>query len=263
MSKSTNYKLPAFARDILGEDGGVPWDKAISLPAMNAYSGLVNDSFHRFSGLTDLDSVLFYESKFAIDGDGSGGETPGDTFLPDTSLHFGNGKPLNAHHFPFAVIPLARSIDKAIGFENDPLRVRLGDVGIAFWKNRRAAFVYGDRGPKWKKVGEGSMNLADLLGINSDPNVVGREVRVNGIPRKIVGVLPPGFRFLSSEARIFVSIKSNEEQRGSKARHSGGGAIHMLAVLVLIARLLGRRGGGRASAGLDQVTVSPRSEAGV
>src|SRR5438477_10242182 len=49
---------------------------------------------------------------------------------------------------------------------------------------------------------------------NSDPNVVGREVRVNGIPRKIVGVLPPGFRFLSSEARIFVSIKSNEEQRG-------------------------------------------------
>src|SRR2546423_2652474 len=66
---------------------------------------------------------------------------------------------------------------------------------------------------------------------NSDPNVVGREVRVNGIPRKIVGVLPLGFRFLSSEARIFVSIKSNEEQRGSKARHSGGGAIHMIARL--------------------------------
>src|SRR5256885_394787 len=66
---------------------------------------------------------------------------------------------------------------------------------------------------------------------NSDPNVVGREVRVNGIPRKIVGVLPPGFRFLSSEARIFVSIKSNEEQRGSKARHSGGGGTHMIARL--------------------------------
>ncbi|HSV63059.1 MAG TPA: ABC transporter permease [Chthoniobacterales bacterium] len=66
---------------------------------------------------------------------------------------------------------------------------------------------------------------------NSDPNVVGREVRVNGIPREIVGVLPPGFRFLSSEARIFVSIKSSEEQRGSKARHSGGGAIHMIARL--------------------------------
>ena len=66
---------------------------------------------------------------------------------------------------------------------------------------------------------------------NSDPNILDREIRINGIPRKIVGVLPPAFRFLSSEARAFVSIKSNEEQRGSKARHSGGGAIHMIARL--------------------------------
>src|SRR5438132_3437667 len=66
---------------------------------------------------------------------------------------------------------------------------------------------------------------------NSDPNVLGRETRINGIPREIVGVLPPGFRFLSSEARLFVSMKSNEEQRGPKARHSGGGATHMIARL--------------------------------
>lgn len=66
---------------------------------------------------------------------------------------------------------------------------------------------------------------------NSDPNILSREIRINGIPRKIVGVLPPGFRFLSSEARAFVSLKSSEEQRGSKARHSGGGAIHMIARL--------------------------------
>jgi predicted permease len=66
---------------------------------------------------------------------------------------------------------------------------------------------------------------------NSDPNVLGRQTRINGIPREIVGVLPPGFRFLSSEARLFVSMKSNEEQRGPKARHSGGGATRMIARL--------------------------------
>jgi predicted permease len=66
---------------------------------------------------------------------------------------------------------------------------------------------------------------------NSDPNVLGRQTRINGIPREIVGVLPPGFRFLSSEARLFVSMKSNEEQRGPKARHSGGGATNMIARL--------------------------------
>jgi predicted permease len=66
---------------------------------------------------------------------------------------------------------------------------------------------------------------------NSDPNVLGCYTRINGIPREIVGVLPPGFRFLSSEARLFVSMKSSEEQRGPKERHSGGGATHMIARL--------------------------------
>jgi predicted permease len=66
---------------------------------------------------------------------------------------------------------------------------------------------------------------------NSDPNILGRDTRINGIPRKIVGVLPPAFRFLSSEARVFLPIKSNMEDRGPKARHSGGGVTHMIARL--------------------------------
>jgi predicted permease len=66
---------------------------------------------------------------------------------------------------------------------------------------------------------------------NSDPNILGRDTRINGIPRKIVGVLPPAFRFLSSEARVFLPIKSDMEDRGPKARHSGGGGTHMIARL--------------------------------
>jgi len=66
---------------------------------------------------------------------------------------------------------------------------------------------------------------------DSDPDVLGRDTRINGIARKIVGVLPPAFRFLSSEARVFLPIKSDMEQRGPKARHSGGGGTHMIARL--------------------------------
>src|SRR5256884_6264529 len=66
---------------------------------------------------------------------------------------------------------------------------------------------------------------------NSDPNILGRDTRINGIPRKIVGVLPPAFRFLSSEARVFLPIKSGMGERGPKARHSGGGGTHMIARL--------------------------------
>jgi predicted permease len=67
--------------------------------------------------------------------------------------------------------------------------------------------------------------------LNSDPNVLGREIRVNGVPRKIVGVLAPDFRFLSSEVRLFLPLTSELEQRTPKQRHSGGGATHMIARL--------------------------------
>ena len=67
--------------------------------------------------------------------------------------------------------------------------------------------------------------------LNSDPNVLGREIRINGVPRKIVGVLPPGFRFLSSEARLFLPLTSQLDQRTPKQRHSGGGGTHMIARL--------------------------------
>ncbi len=67
--------------------------------------------------------------------------------------------------------------------------------------------------------------------LNSDPDVLGRDLRVNGILRKIVGVLPPGFRFLSSEARLYIAYKTGGEQRGPAARHSGGGAVQMIARL--------------------------------
>ncbi len=55
--------------------------------------------------------------------------------------------------------------------------------------------------------------------LNSDQNVLGREIRVNGVPRKIVGVLPPDFRFLSSEARLFLPLTSELSERGPKQRH--------------------------------------------
>ncbi|HEX8280717.1 MAG TPA: ADOP family duplicated permease, partial [Chthoniobacterales bacterium] len=65
----------------------------------------------------------------------------------------------------------------------------------------------------------------------SDPKVIGRDVRVNGIARKVVGVLPPDFRFLSSEARLFLPTRTRPEQRTAGQRHSGGGGTHMIARL--------------------------------
>jgi len=47
----------------------------------------------------------------------------------------------------------------------------------------------------------------------------------------VIGVLPPSFRFLSSDARVFLPLASRPEDRAPSRRHSGGNVIQMIARL--------------------------------
>jgi predicted permease len=55
---------------------------------------------------------------------------------------------------------------------------------------------------------------------NADPHVLGRQVRMDGLQKTIVGVLPPGFRFLSSKAQLYLPLSSDPGAREAKYRHS-------------------------------------------
>lgn len=66
---------------------------------------------------------------------------------------------------------------------------------------------------------------------DADPNVLGREIRVDGLAKMVVGVLPRDYRFLSSEARLYFPLSSRPEDREPEQRHSGGGSIKMIARL--------------------------------
>src|SRR5882672_4673270 len=66
---------------------------------------------------------------------------------------------------------------------------------------------------------------------NADPNVIGSQIRVNSVPRTVIGVLPPAFRFLSSDARLFLPLASRPEDRTPLQRHSGGNVIQMIGRL--------------------------------
>lgn len=57
---------------------------------------------------------------------------------------------------------------------------------------------------------------------DADANVLGRSVRVNGFDKRIIGVLPPGFQFLSAQAQIFLPLSSDPGQRGINNLHNGG-----------------------------------------
>lgn len=66
---------------------------------------------------------------------------------------------------------------------------------------------------------------------NADPHVIGRTVWVDSFPKIVIGVLAPGFRFLSSKSQLYLPLSSRAEQRTSLQRHSGGNVIQMIARL--------------------------------
>jgi len=177
--RSLPKRLPDYAAKKLGANSGVPWDKAASMPQYNAYKGIMPDSFCLFQNLRamplrDVVSAIIYESKFAIDSDGSSNASDPD-HQNKTSLRHADGSSLDARNESFGVLPLDRTeavaerLQKLTGVPDfGGVGLRLGDIGIAFWKDASAVFVYGDKGPP-NAVGEGSIKMADLLGINSDP----------------------------------------------------------------------------------------------
>lgn len=66
---------------------------------------------------------------------------------------------------------------------------------------------------------------------NADPNVIGKKIRVDGNPNTVVGILPPHFRFLSSESSLYFPLASRPEDRTPRQRHSGGNSTQMIARL--------------------------------
>ena len=67
--------------------------------------------------------------------------------------------------------------------------------------------------------------------LNSDPHVIGRKIRADGRLRTVIGVLPSGFQFLSSQAGLYYPLSSSAQQRSPAQRHSGGNVIQIIARL--------------------------------
>ena len=55
----------------------------------------------------------------------------------------------------------------------------------------------------------------------ASPEVIDRAIRIDGVAKRITGVLPPTFRFLSSRARLYVPLSSNPDRRGPNQRYDG------------------------------------------
>ena len=150
----------------------IPFDEGTVRDEFNDYRGLYDDTVRVFAAVGEGPAAVSYATKFGIDGDGSGGQQPGDVdYQDDTSLHYhdasswGNATALNSRTYSFAVLP---GHSTSVPNFSD-LGLGLGDLGIAFFGRGLAApFIYGDVGPP-RKVGEGSTKMAKLLGMDWPP----------------------------------------------------------------------------------------------
>ena len=161
----TYYRLPEHAIPFLGRQnvGNWLWRNAERLEGCNRYDGIVENSCQFFRQI----GAVMFESKAAIDADGSGGNAHGDRYYQaDTSLHTPEDEPLNAETWPFAVIPLP---SRALGeFNIQDVGLALGDFGVCIYNGRVCPFIFGDAGPR-EKIGEISMHLARQLRIPDSP----------------------------------------------------------------------------------------------
>lgn len=120
---------------------------------------------------------LLFAGKFAIDADGAGDAWKSDPWgQPETSLQWGGGRSLNPTKTPFYVLP--------IGFDKAYPGVKLGDFAAVIYRGKVAFALFGDRGPR-EKIGEGSILLAEQLGINADP-------RKGGVSEGVLWIVFPG-----------------------------------------------------------------------
>lgn len=126
---------------------------------------------------------LMFTSSMAIDADGMGDDGIGGKILDpqygqdDTALHYAStGKPLDARTVRYFVLP------EGFNGQGSHPAVRLGDVAAVLYGGKLTCAIYGDVGAAadglGTQLGEGSMALADALGISNDPANGGA---VNGV----------------------------------------------------------------------------------
>ncbi|WP_397384867.1 hypothetical protein [Prosthecobacter sp.] len=140
--------------------------------------------------LNDDGSVSYTTNWFRVDGDGSPTNSYNDPcWQAETSLIGPDGKPVDAESVPYIVANpiIARAVPGIV----------LGCEGECIYHGRKVRAVLADIGPK-RKLGEGSIELARMLGMNPSPIsggadgvpvtwrwFPGRAAEINGVKYKL------------------------------------------------------------------------------
>ena len=114
------------------------------------------------------DDTVYFESKLAVDTDGSPrardiDPNPADASLSTSWTYPGTTKPFDAERIPYIVLP-QRDRRNGDNFLTD-MGLTLGSLAVVIYRNRIAGAIVADAGPSLK-IGEGSVHLHEMLGVD-------------------------------------------------------------------------------------------------
>jgi predicted permease len=118
----------------------------------------------------------------------------------------------------FEEVAAYRSRGRSLDIEGVPQRVAAQEVTPSFFGLLRAeahlgrTFAEDEAEPGMERVAVLSHALWEQL-YGGDPSAVGSDLRIDGQPYAIVGVMPKGFAFLDDEVRMWTPIAFTAEQR--------------------------------------------------
>jgi subtilisin family serine protease len=195
------YAPPPASR---GQLDGVPFDQAIRVG--DKFSDRFRDWDHTPKGRIDPNrckglyrlpgAVLFWESKMAIDADGS--PTPSvlassSGSSPHTSLTFshtaGDTNAINAEVVPYFVLPKGDFVDE--------FGIELGTLGVILFEDRMTGAIFADEGPR-DKIGEASIRVHELVRGDAAPwkgNPADKILRDVSVEKGVLYFVFPNVRF--------------------------------------------------------------------
>ena len=111
------------------------------------------------------------------------------------------------------------------GAQGSPLRIETDQVTPSYFRVLRASPMMGRIFTEDEAVFQKSQYAILSYGLwrdmfGSDPNVVGKDVRLSGVPHRIVGVMPDGFAAPGSKAKIWVPLTWSPDRATDDARHN-------------------------------------------
>ncbi len=125
----------------------------------------------------------------------------------------------------FASVSIIQSGSAVVGEAGSPARIDRDRISHEFFDTLQIPILMG-RSFTEDEMSNGNGNVAVITYsfwisyFNRDPNIIGKNFQSNGRSLQVVGVLPYGFQYLSSNAKFYVPITSKTEDRQADRRHS-------------------------------------------